>query len=137
MVAAVTLNDVEKDIAENTLALLGLDKAMQNSRDEQGALIAQDRVAQRMQVWSMAEDSLEDYQNHIENSSVMGLIVKLMVSSGFFSVWMTVFKDYPELKIKFVEAVSGGLESGCYDHITAEKLSPHPNEDGLEGGGKI
>jgi hypothetical protein len=36
-----------------------------------------------------------------------------MVLSGFFSVWMTVFKDYPEMKNLFIDALRGTRESGC------------------------
>ena len=46
-----TLNTHQKNIAQSTLALVGLDKPMRSTTDEQGRLIAEDRASQRMQMF--------------------------------------------------------------------------------------
>jgi uncharacterized protein (TIGR02646 family) len=123
--------------AEKTLKLVGLDKAVRETYDEEGRVIAQDRRSQRMDVWGVAETSLADYLDFPQNLVVQRLIVNMMVFSGFFSVWMTVFKDYPAMKNRFINAMAGTKESECFDLVTGVAISPHPNRDGLQGGGKI
>lgn len=123
--------------AISTLSLLGLDKVSRETYDESGSLIAKDRASQRLNIWGIAEDALNDYNTDGSNVIVRKLIVKNMILGGFFSVWMTIFKDCPEMKILFINALSGTSESGCYNLVDASTVSPHPNNDGLTNGGKI
>jgi len=131
-----TLSGTNKARVNITLKLLGLDLETKKNFSSVGNVIAQDRVAQRIEVWGIAEESLCDYLNDINNLATKKLIVKLMLSSGFFSVWMTVFKDYSEMKNLFIDAIHGTRESGCFDD-EANCLGFHPNKDNLKGGGKI
>ena len=119
-----------------TLKLLGLDKATRETFSTEGNLIAQDRRSQRIEIWGEAEEALSDYRDNINNQVVKKLIVKNMLANGFFSVWMTVFKDYLEMKNLFIDAIHGTRESGCFDD-NGNIVTPHPNNDKLEGGGKI
>ena len=57
------LNDAQAQLAKNTLKLVGLDKRMNEVTDENGLLVAIDRVAQRMQAWSIALDSKLDLED--------------------------------------------------------------------------
>ena len=131
-----TLSPINKTRANNTLKLLGLDKGIRETFSATGNLIAQDRGSQRIEVWGIAEESLEEYLKNINNTVVKNLIVKNMLLSGFFSIWMTVFKDYSEMKNLFINAIHGTRESGCFDN-NGNVLTPHPNEDELEGGAKV
>lgn len=47
-------------IAEHTLALTGLDKKISQTVDDNGKLIALDRVAQRMEIWAIAIEAQND-----------------------------------------------------------------------------
>lgn len=134
---AAKLQHDDQRRAENTLALVGLDKKLRETYDQNNQLIGQDRRGQRIGVWGIAELALEDYLDAPNNQSVKSLIIKLMVSEGFFSVWMTVFSDYPDMKKRFINAMAGTEESECFDLITAAAVSPHSNQDCLPGGGKI
>ena len=131
----ISLSDA--NIAKKTLELIGLDKKLRETKDANGNLIALDRASQRMQVWGVAEGALVDYRNNQDNGAVIRSTVNLMVASGFFSVWMTVFNYYPEMQKLFIKALSGTSESRCFDPVTVEPISPHPNDDGLRHGGKI
>ncbi len=124
-------------IAERTLSLVGLDKRLRETRDADGNSIALDRASQRMQAWGIAESFLEDYRCNQNNEAVIRSIVKNMILSGFFSVWMTIFSTHPEMRNRFIAAMKGTRESGCFDLTSTEPISPHPNQDNLESGGKI
>ncbi|KDN96589.1 hypothetical protein EI16_10065 [Hydrogenovibrio marinus] len=120
--------------AKKTLDLCGLRKKKSQGKKTD---IALERVGQRMQIWGQAEDSLVDYRKDPANNAVVNGIVNLMVATGFFSVWMAVFDDIPEMKVRFIQAISGTEESGCFDMADGSVISPHPNADNLQDGGKI
>lgn len=119
-----------------TLQLLGLDKATRETFSTEGNLINLDRRSQRIEIWGVAEEALSDYRDNINNQVVKKLIIQNMLARGFFSIWMTVFEDYSEMKNLFIDSIHGTRESGCFDD-NGNILTPHPNEDKLEGGGKI
>ncbi|QDT27654.1 HNH endonuclease [Gimesia panareensis] len=123
-------------IAEDTLRLTGLDKAMRQTQDVAGRLIAEERASQRMEIWKLAELGLKDFHSDPTNNVVKDSIVNNAVLSGFFSVWMTVFCDVPEMMNRFIDAFSGTRESECFD-FQAAAISPAPNPDNLRAGGKI
>ena len=111
-----TLSYTNKARANSTLKLLGLNKETRETCVTKDNLIVRDRRSQRINIWGMAEESLSDYLYDTNNLIVKKLIVKLMLTSGFFSVWMTVFDDYPEMKNLFIDAIHGTRESGCFDN---------------------
>jgi len=131
-----TLSYTNKARASNTLKLLGLDKETRETYSATGNLIALDRRRQRIEIWGEAKEALLDYRDNIESQVVKKFIVKNMLLSGFFSIWMTVFDDYSEMKNQFINAIHGTRESGCFND-EANIITPHPNEDKLEGGSKI
>lgn len=124
-------------VAINTLALTGLQKAQHQTLDAQGRIIAEDRSTQRMQTWKIAEISLHNYNCDSTNIAVKNSIVMNAVTSGFFSIWMTVFCGVSEMLNLFIDAFSGTRDSGCFDANTAVAISPAPNPDKLMDGGKI
>jgi len=124
-------------IAIDTLELTGLEKALRQTLDATGRVIAEDRSSQRMQVWKLAEICLNDYNSRSTDTTVKDLIVRNAVTSGFFSIWMTVFCGVTEMLDRFIDAFSGTRQSGCFDTATTTSISPAPNPDGLQGGGKI
>ena len=132
-----TLSLSQKDIAERTLALVGLDKAMRSTVDEHGRLIAEDRASQRMQMFGIAESALADLLDDPNCEPLKRQILANAVSGGFFSVWMTVFSSEVEMRRRFVDAFSGTRNSNCFVSVTEVINSPATNPDGLPGGGKI
>ncbi len=128
--------DPGDQIATDTLKLTGLHKERRQTHDEQGRLIAEDRSSQRMEVWKLAEICLQDFNTDPTNSTVKNLIVRNAVIAGFFSVWMAVFDHVSEMKNRFVDAFSGTRDSGCFA-VDASPITPAPNPDGLQDGGKV
>ncbi|MBF0260758.1 MAG: HNH endonuclease [Magnetococcales bacterium] len=124
------------DIAEDTLGLTGLDKGVLKSPDAKGRQVALDRVSQRKETWIIAEEARNDLEKSPGNPSLQDYIVKLAEKTGFFSVWMTVFREHADMLRHLVLGFVGTAESGCFD-AQGGAVSPAANPDGLAGGGKI
>ncbi|WP_217542796.1 HNH endonuclease [Vibrio metschnikovii] len=120
-----------QNVAKNTLWLTGLDKDSDETLDINGNLIALDRVSQRMEVWGIAEMHLDMYIRNADNNDIKDAIVFMMLSSGYFSIWMTIFSEYPEMTTKFIDSISGTRESGCFDGGNNNSPKRHNNADNL------
>jgi len=68
------------------------------------------RTEDRAQAWEIAVDHLNDYENS-ESDDVRKFLIKYIVqkvqSTGFWSVWMTVFEEYSEMKQALIEGFPG------------------------------
>lgn len=137
VIPASNLTPTNRQKALDTLALTGLDKAMRQSVDQEGRLIAEDRASQRMQVWGIAEVAKGDIDAEPNNDRLKRQVVVNAVSNGFFSVWMAVFHNNADMRNRFIEAFAGTRASGCFDPISTLPVSPAPNPDVLPHGGKI
>lgn len=130
------LNAYQRDLAKETLSLVGLDKRVQEYRDANDQLVALDRPSQRMEVLLEAKEALNSYQlTPIE--PLLQMIVRLALANGYFSIWMRVFDEIPEVRVRLIQAFSGTEASGCFDMNTAAVLTPAPNPDQLNSGGKV
>ena len=125
------------DIANYTLALTGLDKPIQEAIDENGKLVAIDRVSQRMEAWAIAAVAKSDVDAHAGNPAVRRLAVEIAKGYGFFSIWMNVFTDDADMRHRLIDAFEGTHGSGCFDAETAQPISPAPNPDNLAHGAKL
>jgi len=90
-----------------------------------------------MQAWAIAEMSKEDLLRASNNVALRRAIVRTAESEGFFSIWMTVFRDDTDMCNRLIDTFPGVRGSGCFDPVAATTVSPAPNPDGLSGGAKI
>ncbi|BBK42440.1 hypothetical protein STVA_24600 [Allostella vacuolata] len=120
-----------------TLALTGLDKRIDVAVDENGKQIAIDRVSQRQEAWLAATVAKADIAGQPGNPVLREYVVKLAVASGFFSIWMTVFADDPDMRGRFIDAFPGTRSSECFAGPDHAPVQPAPNPDRLEAGGKF
>ncbi|WP_413525250.1 HNH endonuclease [Photobacterium phosphoreum] len=127
-------NGVMQSLAINTLRLTGLDKIPKETTDENSNLIAQDRINQRMEAWGTAEILLSIYLKDKHNKDIREMIAMQMVTTGYFSVWMTVFAEHNEMKKIFIDSISGTRLSGCFDINNNSCIHPHDNPDRLDTG---
>ena len=127
-------NVVMQSLAINTLKLTGLDKTSRETTDENGNLIAQDRINQRMEAWGIADLQLNIYLKNKHNKDIHEMIAMQMVTTGYFSVWMTVFAEYDEIKKIFIDSISGTRLSGCFNITNNSCIQPHDNSDRLDTG---
>ncbi len=89
--------------AENTIELTGLD------RTPVGNPTASDRRwLNRMEAWDIAMDSLNDLRE-ADNPPMRRQIVRCAQAKGFWSVWMTVFRDDVDMRKRLIEAFPGAF----------------------------
>ena len=124
-------------LKSSTQLLTGLDKKITVALDENGRQVAIDRVSQRMEAWAVAEEAWADVIANPGNEAVRRMAVRTARGYGFFSIWMTVFQDDADMRNRLIDAFEGTRDSGCFDALTTEVVSPAPNPDGLPSGGKI
>ncbi len=122
----------------DTLALTGLDKAALNSPDANGRQVALDRVRQRMEAWLTAVDSRDELATATQNvAPLQRAIVNIATATGFFSIWMTVFRGDANMLGRLIDAFDETRASGCFELITGLPVSPAPNLDSLLAGSKL
>lgn len=128
------LSPANKRMAETLRKLVGLEKRLSEVLDENGLIVAIDRVSQRMEAWLIALESKAE----LEDSPTEGMrrqVVRTAVAQGYFSVWMKVFEDDPEMRRRFVEDGFPGTARDCFD-ANMSPISPRAAGT-LEHGGKI
>ncbi len=131
------LGNTIRDKAEATLALTGLEKRPSITLDEKDRPLAIERMSQRMQAWLVAEEAKYDVDSNDGNDAVRRAAVRTAKGYGFFSVWMTVFKDDVDMRNRLIDAFEGTRASGCFHPVTTLPVSPAPNPDGLPDGAKV
>jgi uncharacterized protein (TIGR02646 family) len=119
-------------LAQDTLALTGLDRPVRWTFDND-ELVAWDRMSQRSEVWHQAERA-RDRLARSGSSSLREQIEETATSTGFFSVWMTVFANDPDMLDRFVRAFPNTARN-CWDASWAV-VSPRP-ANGLCDCGKV
>jgi uncharacterized protein (TIGR02646 family) len=128
------LMPAQRTMAQQTLQLTGLDKRASSVIDSNGKLVAIDRVAQRMEIWLIAQDSKADLQSN-PNPAFRRQIARTAIGHGFFSIWMTVFYDDVAVRKLLIEQFAG-TANDCFDPDKTTTVSPRPS-NGLAGGSKI
>jgi uncharacterized protein (TIGR02646 family) len=124
-------------VADALLTLVGLDKPIAVYIDENGKQVALDRVAQRLEVWGIAQEALRDVVANPGVEAVRRLAVSSALGHGFFSIWMTVFAADADMRNRFIDAFAGTRQSGCFVPGSAAISPLAPNPDGLANGGKL
>ncbi|MEY4905684.1 MAG: hypothetical protein RLZZ292_3499 [Bacteroidota bacterium] len=93
---------------QKLIDLLGLDRVAGHSKRTR----ADDRWQGRHKAWNLATRFLEKHQ---QQQTDVETIVELCKSDGFWSIWMTVFQNYPEVK-KALITETIGTATNCFDH---------------------
>jgi hypothetical protein len=124
-----------KQIARATLTLVGLDRRSQEIADANGRLIAIGRVKQRKSVRLVAKRAKELLSSN-PAAEVLDAVILLAQATGFFSIWMEVFRDNPAIRNCLIDAFPGTRDSGCFDPQNSGLVQPAPNPDQLPHGAK-
>jgi uncharacterized protein (TIGR02646 family) len=128
------LTNAQRAMAKKTLSLTGLDKRASSAIDSNGNLVAIDRVAQRMEIWMIAEVSKNDLQSN-QTDEFRRQIARTATGHGFFSIWMAVFENDPAVRKQLIREFKG-TAADCFDSNTTSFVSPRP-ANGLLDAGKI
>lgn len=117
--------------AQNTINLFGLNTNGDTHLFER-----------RQQAWLLAQHAKKTWEklqlltnNSNKNENIQHIITQAL-KCGFFSIWMKVFENYPEVRNALIDAFPSTRESGCFDP-NGQPVSPCPNPDNLPYGGKI
>ncbi|GAB5478531.1 MAG: hypothetical protein Marn2KO_19980 [Marinobacter nauticus] len=130
------LNQQQARFAANTLKLVGLDKPRSVVLDANDEEVALDRASQRMQAYLLAERAKENL-TACNREPMREKIVDTAVKTGYFSIWMAVFDEEIDMKLRFIEAFSGTKKSECFNQANANLVLPAPNPDALSNGSKV
>lgn len=114
------LTNSEKERAKKTMELTGLNKT-----PSQNSARSDRRFEKRREAWGQAEEVLQDLLNN-DTPQMRETIVKLAKATGFFSVWMTVFREDSNMLRRFIDAFPGTCRS-CFD----QQGHPIPRTGGL------
>lgn len=112
------LTNKEKIKAEETIKLVGLDKISINDSERRDR-----RQNNRREAWDIAKRSWERLQTNNTNE-MRDQIVDTAKAQGFWSVWMTVFKDDSDMLNRFIKAFPGTCKN-CFD--VSGNTIPRPN----------
>lgn len=93
--------------ARNTIKLVGLDKTPDRSE------ASDRRWLNRREAWEIAQESLRDL---IENDTpaLRRQIIRTVKGSAYWSIWMTVFNNYPDMLREMINAIPG-TAAVCFD----------------------
>lgn len=95
-------------IAENTMRLVGLDKT-----PDKNPLASDRRWLKRLETWRIAEISWQHLINN-NNDDMREEIVNNALGRGFWSIWMTVFKDDEDMLRRFITTFPG-TSAECFE----------------------
>lgn len=105
-------------IGESTRTLVGLDRRL----DSRGRMDR--RWQKRLGAWALAKRA---HARHCANPPIderdVAVIRDLAMQTGFFSVWLAVFADVPDVRIDLIREFRNTRET-CYDLATG---NPFPN----------
>lgn len=108
----ISLNAHDRQIAHNTLELTGLDREPLHP-----LLTKKDRRwEKRMEAWGKAERAQFNLSRQ-PTDSMRDQIIDTATSTGFWSVWMTVFQDYVDMRRRLIDAFQG-TSAECFNQNT-------------------
>lgn len=102
-------DDLSEDIKVLAKATFDLVKL---NRDIDTAGRIDDRKIARNNSWSKAQEAFKDFLELPNHEAMIRQTARSC--NGFFSMWIQIFKDYPEVKKAILENVSGTAME-CYD----------------------
>ncbi len=101
------LSPAQKGKATRLIRLVGLDKGPTN--DPQAKDL---RWNDRREAWDKANRYRAKYQG---GGIEVETIVDLCLADGHWSIWMTVFAPFKEIRLALIAAFPGTADAGCFD----------------------
>ncbi|MCG8004234.1 MAG: HNH endonuclease [Candidatus Thiodiazotropha lotti] len=105
------LGPTNRERAVETINLVGLDR--------HGGLVGKKparrdkRWSQRDEAWEAAVMARNNYDELNQCEAARNLVIQAAVGLGFFSVWLKVFGQYPEVIVRLIEAFKG-TSADCF-----------------------
>ena len=112
------LADPQAELMKEVVRLVGLDRHPDGVKRDDRPTRRDERVKWRRDVWDLASDALNDFEESGLDPADRDQIAKWIVHSafgrGFFSVWMTVFREHPDMLNRFIQAFPG-TDAGSFN----------------------
>jgi uncharacterized protein (TIGR02646 family) len=99
------LNAVQKSKAQTLLDLVGLQRHPAASGTKPAP--RDKRWRDREEIWKAAERCRENLGKSGRTKEARELVLEVAKGYGFFSVWMTVFENYPDVKKELIKSFPG------------------------------
>ncbi|WP_299621835.1 HNH endonuclease [Pelagibius sp.] len=123
--------EVSNSLGEDQAALMGRIVRLVKLHRHPHELQPRDRPTRRDrrykfrgEAWILAEEMKQTYVDSGHDSTIGKLITdKLALEKGFFSIWMTVFSDHPEMLNGFIKSFPGTAQN-CFDAEGAARPRP-------------
>ncbi|MGB8701386.1 MAG: HNH endonuclease [Thermosynechococcaceae cyanobacterium] len=109
---ATNTNKEQKEKAKALLNLVGLQRHQASGWDNPAP--RDKRWQQREEIWAVAEKCRKNFESLKQTDDAKNLVLEVAHGYGFFSVWMTVFDVYPDIKRGLVQGFLGTALS-CFD----------------------
>jgi len=110
----ISLLPPQKGKATRLISLIGLDRLPTNNPTASDL-----RWVDRHEAWGKATKRLDDYKAKI---ITIDHITELCLAKGNWSIWMTVFMDFPEVRVSLINAFLG--TSDCFGAL-GEPIQRH------------
>ena len=110
-------DDIKKK-AQAMIALVGLNKT---PNDEKAS---DRRWLNRKEAWDIASRAKDRIQSN-DSEELRAQVIDTAKAQGFWSVWMTVFQDNPEMLRRFIRSFPGTCQS-CFDERDAFRPVARP-----------
>jgi uncharacterized protein (TIGR02646 family) len=109
---ADNLNNEQKTKAQALLDLVGLQR--HQARGWVKPAKKDKRWQNREESWATAERCRDLFESLEQADAARDLVLEVAKNNGFFSVWMTVFNDYSDIKRELIRLFPGTARS-CFD----------------------
>lgn len=106
-------------LADAILKMAGILKSPAAAKDYEDLAIAYDGIDNRAEAWAIV---VSQRRNYVKDPTPQGVadIAQLAPKIGYFSIWMTVFGDRPEVRQALIASFKA--DSNCFDANTAPIL---------------
>jgi uncharacterized protein (TIGR02646 family) len=118
------MNEQQKTKAKTLLDLVGLQRHAAEGWENPAA--RDKRWQDREECWTAAERCLDNFKIVGQTEQARELVLIVAKSVGFFSIWMTVFADFPEVKKDLIRLLPGTALS-CFDAEGKAMDRPDPS----------
>lgn len=109
------LTEVQTDLMKQVVRLVRLDRHPDAKNSDDRPTSRDRRFQLRSDIWDVADRVLNRLEQSGKDAGLADTIVdSLAPSKGFFSIWMTVFRDHPDMLQRFIE-IFPGTDSKCFD----------------------
>jgi uncharacterized protein (TIGR02646 family) len=112
VILANNLNTKQQVKAQALLNLVGLQRHPASGWEQPAR--RDKRWQDRENIWAAAERCKELFESLGQSAEARELVLKFAQSRGFFSIWMMVFENYPEVKRELIQLLPGTAIC-CFD----------------------